>query len=97
MPSAPMLECQILIKDDVLSQELNGEAVLLNLKTGVYFGLDVVGTRVWQLFSDRKAVAQVLDALVAEYDVPREKCAEDLLALITKLRDHGLVTLSEPA
>jgi coenzyme PQQ synthesis protein D (PqqD) len=97
MKGAPMLESRIRVNEDVLSQELNGEAVLLNLKTGVYFGLDAVGTRVWQLFSDRKGVAQVLDALVAEYEVPRERCAQDLVALITKLQDHGLVTLSDKA
>src|SRR5258708_2301581 len=97
MAHSSMLDCLIHVNDDVLSQELNGEAVLLNLKTGVYFGLDAVGTRVWQLFSERQAVAHVLDALVAEYDVPREQCSHDLLALIAKLQDHGLVTLSDPA
>jgi hypothetical protein len=97
MADSSLLAARIRVNDDVLSQDLNGEAVLLNLKTGVYFGLDPVGSRVWELLADHAEVAKILEALVSEYDVPRDRCAADLVTLITQLQEHQLVTVSESA
>jgi hypothetical protein len=94
MASPPTLASRIAIRDDVLFQEVNGEAVLLNLKTGVYFGLDPVGTRVWQLLVEPRVLADVLAVVVDEYDVSPERGAGDLIALVTDLEQHGLVALS---
>jgi hypothetical protein len=94
MASSPQLGSRIQVNADVLCQDLNGEAVLLNLKTGVYFGLDPVGTRVWQLLASHTVLAEILDVMVAEYDVPKERCAEDLIALVNEMQKQELVTLT---
>jgi hypothetical protein len=88
------LDSVVRVSDDVLFQDLHGEAVLLNLKTGVYFGLDAIGARVWELLAADGRLATILEALTAEYDVSRERGAEDLLALAAKLEEHGLIVLS---
>ena len=49
--------------------ELAGEAVILNLKSGVYYGLSPVGARVWSLIQEPKIVSAVLDMLLEEYEV----------------------------
>jgi Coenzyme PQQ synthesis protein D (PqqD) len=90
---APTLDSRVRINDDVLFQELQGEAVLLNLKSGVYFGLDPVGTRIWQLFSEHELLSDIAKAIVSEYDVVEDRCAEDLAALVADLERHGLVTV----
>ena len=92
--SVMTLASRVKVNDDVLFQELQGEAVLLNLKSGVYFGLDPVGTRIWQLFAEHEMLAEVARAIVAEYEVAEEKCSADLLALVGDLEKQGLVTLS---
>jgi hypothetical protein len=94
MENSPLLGSRIQVNADVLCQDLDGEAVLLNLKTGVYFGLDPVGTRVWQLLASYTVLAEILDAMVAEYDVPKERCAEDLIALVNEMQKQELVTLT---
>ena len=90
---APTLDSRIRVNDDVLFQELHGEGVLLNLKSGVYLGLDAVGTRVWQLFDTHRLLSEILAVLVVEYDVPEERCAQDLVALVADMERQGLVTL----
>jgi len=82
------------VNDDVLFQELQGEAVLLNLKSGVYFGLDPVGTRIWQLFAEHEVLSEVAQAVVAEYDVAEDECSEDLLKLVDDLEKQELVSVS---
>jgi coenzyme PQQ synthesis protein D (PqqD) len=94
MPISPTLSSRVRVKDDVLFQELNGEGVLLNLKTGVYFGLDPIGTRFWQLLDQHTILSEILEALLAEYDVPQERCAQDLVALAADMEKHELIALS---
>ena len=85
---------RVRVNDDVLFQELQGEAVLLNLKSGVYFGLDPVGTRIWQLFAEHEVLAEIARTIVAEYDVAEDRCSADLLALVGDLERQGLVAVS---
>jgi hypothetical protein len=77
--------------DRVLAQTLAGEAVLLDLKSERYFGLDRTGTRVWQLIAEVGDVQQILAALVTEFDAPPEKIADDLRSLLGRLVAEGLV------
>ena len=85
-----VLTDSITIPDDVLFRELDEEAVLLNLRTGVYFGLNSVGTRMWQLLADRLSLARVLETMANEYDVDRGVLQEDLMELVRQLCAKGL-------
>jgi hypothetical protein len=79
------------VPPDVLVQELQGESVLLNLKSGRYFGLDEVGTRMWAALTAAESLQAACDALLAEYDVDAERLRDDLRALVEKLVEHGLL------
>ena len=87
---------KVRIAEDVVYRELEGEMVLLNLRTGVYFGLDAVGTRIWQLLQEGYTAAQVTDRLVAEYDVAAGACEQDLRVFMTTLHEHALVEPENP-
>jgi hypothetical protein len=81
------------ISEDVLCQELEGEAVLLNLKSSIYLGLDPVGTRVWQLLQEHKTLGKVVDAMLREYDVAADRCAQDVFDLVAQMEAQGLLRL----
>jgi hypothetical protein len=83
-----------IISEEVLSQEVNGETVLLDLEGESYFGLNEVGTRIWQLLNERLNVGLVLDALDDEYDVGREQLETDVEELLESLLGSGLIKLS---
>lgn len=74
-------------------QEAAGEAVLLDLASERYFGLDPVGTHIWTLLDQGQSLQQVLDTLCDKYYAPRERLHEDLLALVAELSEAGLVTV----
>jgi coenzyme PQQ synthesis protein D (PqqD) len=78
------------VRPDVVFRQLNEEAVLLDLKSGTYFGLNDVGARMWQLIVERGALSSVLDALAAEYATGRDALERDLLGLGRELCDRGL-------
>jgi hypothetical protein len=79
----------------VLFRDLEGEAVLLEMKRGVYFGLDPIGTRIWHLLLQGRSVRDVVATLVAEYEVGETQGAEDVLALVRQLQEQGLVDVHE--
>jgi hypothetical protein len=81
------------ISDEVLSQEVNGETVLLDLEGESYFGLNEVGTRIWQLLQAKPTVAETVSTLSDEYDVSREELEVDVGDLLVKLADAGLISL----
>ena len=87
------LESVMTISEDAVSRELDGEAVILELGSGTYFGLNDVGTRVWALIGERRSLRQVFDALTQEYDVSPETLERDLVELVEKLRAKGLVNV----
>jgi Coenzyme PQQ synthesis protein D (PqqD) len=82
------------IAPDVIFRLLDGEAVLLNLKTGTYFGLDQVGTRAWELILEHQSLERVHSALLEEYDVDPDRLAEDLLTLVNEFSAKGLVQVA---
>lgn len=77
--------------DDVLFQELGGEAVLLNLGSESYFGLDPVGTRLWALLGEDSRLQRAYEAMCTEYEVEPAELERDLLALVDQLALAGLV------
>lgn len=79
--------------DHVLSQDVGGEAVLLDLAGEHYFGLNKVGTRIWQLLESTTALSEVHCQLCADFDADEAHIERDLLGLIDELHVAGLVTL----
>jgi Coenzyme PQQ synthesis protein D (PqqD) len=81
----------LLINDSVVFAEVDNEAVLLNVETGVYFGLDEIGTEIWNLLSAGASEGEVVDKLLREYEVGLEQLSTDVGDFIAKLESHGLV------
>ncbi|MEM7064667.1 MAG: PqqD family peptide modification chaperone [Cyanobacteria bacterium P01_B01_bin.77] len=76
---------------DQISSELNGEVVILNLSSGVYYGLNDVGTRIWELIQHPCRFEQLHDVLQEEYDVPPDTCRQELLKLLLELKNACLI------
>ena len=82
--------------DEVIFRVLGDEAVILNLATSQYFGLNSVGTRLWQLIAEHGSVEKVLEASLAEYEVEEKQLRQDLADLIQQLTQKGLVQSETP-
>ena len=89
------LQSKISTHEDVLFRDLGGEAIVLSLETGKYYGLDEVGTRMWTLLSQHGQVEPAYRALLDEYDVTEEQLREDMLRFIEELASHQLLQVDE--
>lgn len=91
--SAISLDRTVRVGDDTVFRELAGEAILLQLEEGMYFGLDPVGTRLWQLMAERGALRDVFDVARQEFDVDPSTLERDLLALVRQLAEKKLLSV----
>jgi hypothetical protein len=87
------LASRVRVSPEVLLQETGGEAVLLDIASEHYFGLDRIGTKIWRLLESGADLHAAYDAVLAEYDVPAERLAQDVIALVGQLADAGLVAI----
>jgi len=78
---------------DTLSQELSGETVLLKLTDEQYFGLDQIGTRVLQGLVEESTPANIIESMLSEYEVSREKLTADVAELVNQLLEAGLISI----
>jgi len=83
---------KIEISSEVLTQEVGGETVILDLKSESYFGLDEVGTRIWQLLQEQEDIQTITATMLNEYDVKEEQLEKDIQNLLTQLNKAGIVT-----
>ncbi len=84
---------KIKVSNEVVFRILGGEAVLLNLTSGTYFGLDEVGTRMWQFLSEHGSSEKVIELMLKEYEVEEAVLQSDLDELVKDLLQHGLVNI----
>jgi len=74
-----------------VSSDLGGEAVILDLKGGMYYGLNAIGAQIWKLIQEPRSVGEIRDAVMDEYAVESDQCEHDLTALLQDMVSVGLV------
>ncbi len=79
--------------DDIIASDMDGETVMMSLENSAYYGLDTIGSRIWELIALPTSVAQVCSMLVTEFDVALETCQADVLELLNHLYAEKLITV----
>ncbi|AGY58409.1 PqqD family protein [Gloeobacter kilaueensis] len=90
-----MVSMRVSLPADVLVRRLKTESVLLSLRSEQYFGLDAVGTRMWEVLTTSESVEAACTLLLGEYDVEAAVLRQDALNLIAELVRHGLLETSD--
>jgi hypothetical protein len=86
------LDAKLSIPPQVMSRLVGDETVLLDLESGIYFGLDGVGKRIWESIAEGHSVGQTAAVIVTEYEVDEEQAQADVIAFASDLVERGLLT-----
>jgi len=78
-------------KNEVAWRDLDGEAVILNLKTDTYFSLDKIGTKIWNKMIEKSEIKDLVSLITSLYDVPAKEAEGDVKELISSLKKTGLI------
>lgn len=86
-------ESTVVRSESHLSATLDDEAVLLDSKSGMYYGMNEVGTRMWEQLESPTSIAELRRMLTAEYDVDEDIVDSDIREFILDLVEADLVEL----
>jgi hypothetical protein len=77
--------------EELVASDLEGETVMMSVRSGMYYGLDSIGSRLWQLIEQPRSVSELCDILLQEYAVERAQCERDVIALLNEMHGEGIV------
>lgn len=75
----------------LMTADMNGSAVMMDIMSGKYYNLGEVGGRIWELLEQPMTVTALVEKLTAEYDVSAERCRTDMEPFLMKLLERGLL------
>jgi hypothetical protein len=84
---------KIVVSKEVVSCDLGGETAMLNMKDGVYYGLNPMGTIIWEFIQKPITIQEILDKILDQYEVDEETCYADLNELVDQMLENGLVEI----
>lgn len=85
------LDTQLSIPPQVMSRLVGEETVLLDLSSGIYFGLDGVGKRIWETVADGQSLAQTIAVITSEFEVEEPQAEADVVEFASNLLERGLL------
>ena len=85
------LDTKLSIPPQVMSRQVGDETVLLDLASGVYFGVDGVARRIWECIADGKSLAEAAAAITEEFEVDEVTAQADVIAFSSELVERGLL------
>ena len=85
---------RLVVPDEVLVQEMDGEIALLDLRSSNYFGLNETGAAIWNAVTRSASIQGAFDELLTEYDVEPTHLREELERLLEKLLTRGLLQVA---
>ena len=92
--AAISLDSTVAVGKNTVFRDMDGEAVILDLESGTYFGLNDVGTRMWQLMEQHGTPRAALGTLIEEFDVAPDVLEQDLITLASELAEKGLLEVA---
>ncbi len=90
------LETVVARGDEHVEAEMSGQTVMMSIPRGKYYALEGTARRIWELMAEPVRVGDIVDRLVEEYDIDRDRCAEEVLAFMEELRRNGLSAEPRP-
>lgn len=85
---------QLTRNPDIVSSEIDGETVMMDIDFKRYFGMTEIGTRVWQLLESQITFEHLCVKLTEEFDVSQQRCAEDMLPFLQNLEKNQMLFVS---
>ncbi|MDQ8164999.1 MAG: PqqD family protein [Gemmatimonadota bacterium] len=93
MPTTLSAASRVVATPDHVATTLSGDAIILGMTDGVYYGLNPVGTRIWELVRDPTTLGEVATTIAREFDVSMEQALADLLVLAGELESRHLLNV----
>ena len=79
--------------EEVVAGDIDGETVMMSVENGKYYGLDDIGSRIWELIKKPIKVSDLIDTLIERFDVDRKTCEKDVLKFLNELNEDKILVV----
>ena len=86
------LEVKLVRSEDLVEADIDNDKVMMDIESGLYFGLDAIAARIWALLEQPLSVSELVNILTQEFDVDAEQCRKDLEPFLAKLQENNLIS-----
>ncbi len=90
------LHSRVVAAPDHVACDVAGQALILSLKDGIYYGLDPVGAQIWAMLKEQRTVAAIRDEIMRQYEVEADRCEGDVLELLEQMHEWHLIEVLAP-
>ncbi len=88
-----LLNAKIVQNKEIDASDIDGDKVMMNLERGMYFSLNSVGSRIWDIIENPTTTDDIVKVLLNEYDIAEEECKEAVVSFLKGLEVNGLITI----
>jgi hypothetical protein len=81
--------------ESMLTNDLGDDIVMMDIDEGSYYGLASVSARIWELTETPVSIASICETLISEYDVPKDKCQQEVTNFVEDMLNRKIVQLDE--
>ncbi len=78
---------------DIVASDIDGEVVMMSIEDGAYYGIDSVGSRIWELIETPRRVSDLIEKLMEEFKVDRPTCEKDVLKFLEELQKNNTILI----
>lgn len=78
---------------EVVTSDIDGEVVMMSIAKGNYYGMDAIGSRIWELMAHPIKVKDLVKLLLEEFKVDYQTCEKDVLKFLNELHDDNIIAL----
>lgn len=85
------LETTVQRSQELLASSIGDEVVMMSIENSAYYGLDPVGSKIWEMIAEPVRVSQLCDQLMERFEVSAEQCQADVLKFLNEMHDEGML------
>ncbi len=91
------LDSVVVVAREQVSSDLGDEIAILGLRRNTYYSVTGTGRSIWELLQAKRTVSEILQSLIERYSVDADRCRDDLIALLCRLHEEGLIEVANGA
>jgi hypothetical protein len=76
---------------EIISSKIDDEVIMMSIEEGKYFGLDSIGSIIWELLEESNSLKEILPQLISEFEVSEEQCQKDCMTFILDMLDKKVL------
>lgn len=80
---------------EIIDGSIDDSQVMMHIEKGMYYGLNPVGKRIWELTENRISEDEIVSALISEYDVSEETCRAEVSVFLAKAVENDILHCEE--